>query len=169
MEKGSKNNGELNLNDIKNGLKGDDAIYVACPPLAKDESMHQSVVFEVFNVIYNKNDWTPINNYFQCSKCEHVVYVVRGKGNAPMHRHKCMVAHKLAKSADAQTATDSSNVRESEKDCAACGEPKKIFQLEASLLACCFSDISRVADRYGPMSMTTIEKILPNGSSEEEW
>lgn len=116
-------------------------------PLPDDLMSHKSEAFKVFQVIYNTEN-IPIQNWFMCSVCHEVIYVVRSNGTAKLRHHKCFPKWK--------------NQQQSEKS----GVSLVIGEKD---LASLFARVANIGFPKRKFESKHIRPILPKISTPDEW
>lgn len=118
---------------------------VAKFPLPNDSRNLTSEVYNIIQLIYDKDD-IPLKNWFSCSVCSELMYVVRTNGIAKLRRHKCFIKWKEQKKSN---------------------KCEKSFDDET--LANLLARIANVGITQTVITSKHIRPILPEKSSHEEW
>lgn len=119
-------------------------LLVAKFPLPRDIASHKSEAFKIFHLIYDEEN-NPIQNWFSCSVCSELVYIIRSKGTAKLLRHKYFVNWKEHHSS------------------------MEFFRVDRNDLANILANVAAIGFSKGPINSEHIQPILPEKSSPEEW
>lgn len=134
---------ETEKSEIKMALETGE--LVAKFPLPKDFTNLKSEVYNIIQLVYEKDDIT-LNNWFSCSICGELMYVVRTNGTAKLRRHKCFVKWK-----------------EQQKP------HKHVQSFDDETLANLLAKVANIGEAKTLITSEHIRPILPEKSSPEDW